>query len=117
MKGLVTASPLSGTRRSARRRVAKDLGHDGSYDVVHAEILGHDASHDAPHVVAHDALSASSAHLLVDLGVFQRKQLARLEKEAAGENWLQSLLDFPEDAISTVPKKGLAKSEPDVRWS
>jgi hypothetical protein len=54
--------------------------------------------------------------ILTDLGVFRRKQLARLEKEATGENWLQSLLDFPEDAITAVPKKGPAKSEPDVRW-
>ena len=42
----------------------KALRHDGSHDDVREEILGHDASHDASHVVAHDAVGASSADAL-----------------------------------------------------
>ncbi len=55
--------------------------------------------------------------VLVGLGAFSRKQLASLETEVEGEDWLQVLLSLPEAALAAVPQKAsAAKSEPDVRW-
>jgi hypothetical protein len=54
--------------------------------------------------------------LLADLRAFPRKRISALEKQTTGENWLQTLLDLPDSAIAIVPKKGAAKSEPDIRW-
>ena len=54
--------------------------------------------------------------ILADLRAFPRKELASLEKETSGENWLQSPLELPAAAVAAVPAKGGAKSEPDVRW-
>ncbi len=54
--------------------------------------------------------------ILADLRAFPRKKIASLEKETAGENWLQTLLDLLDSDVAAVPKKGGTKSEPEVRW-
>ena len=54
--------------------------------------------------------------LLVEQRSYRKKQLAALQAELSGKNWLQATLALPEIAVTGVPRKSGTKSEPDVRW-